>query len=422
VSDNTAQRGRAQPERVVAELKQLRELTETEAGAQRVAWTEPWMRARAWLAEKLERLPVTIETDEAGNVWATLAGSSPRALTIGSHLDSVPDGGWLDGSLGVIAALEVLRAFASGPEPPVTVRLVDWADEEGARFGRSLFGSSAAAGLLDPDSVRDLTDSEGATLAAVLGARGVVVDDAPRAGSRLRDAAAYLELHIEQGPVLEDAGLALGVVDAVFGLERHRIRFQGQSAHSGSTPMRLRHDPLVAASQLVLAARQGAVDSGGVATVGQIDAQPGIPTAIPGAATLTLDQRHHDSNALTAMLEDARSAARAAAEREGASVAWDTIQSTSPVAFDERLVKLAETSVEAVAGDCLRLASGALHDAVMVARAGVPTVMLFVQSIAGISHNRIEDTRPEHIEQAVQALDLLAGRVSEWIVDQAAPA
>ena len=415
MSGGTAERRRADPKRVVAELEHLRERTATEAGAQRVAWTELWTVARSWLREQLEQLPVTVETDEAGNVWATLAGRTPRSLTIGSHLDSVPDGGWLDGCLGVVAGLEVLRALAAGPEPPVTIRLVDWADEEGARFGRSLFGSSAAAGLLDPDSVRDLTDSEGGRLPDVLITHGVALSDAPRASSRLRDVAAYLEMHIEQGPVLEDAGLALGVVDAVFGVERHRVRFEGQSAHSGSTPMRLRHDPLIAASQLVLAVRRGAVEAGGVATVGEIEAAPGIPTAIPGRATLMLDQRHHDADSLSQMLEDAQSAAQTAADEEGALVSWTAIQRTAPVAFDERLVELAEECVVSVSGSSLRLPSGALHDAVMVARADVPTVMLFVQSIGGISHNRIEDSRREHIELGVEALDLLAGRVVESI-------
>jgi hydantoinase/carbamoylase family amidase len=413
VTSGTLERRRADPQRVVAELERLRETTATEAGAQRVAWTEPWERARAWLRDELEQLPVTVETDQAGNIWATLPGRSPTVLTIGSHLDSVPNGGWLDGCLGVISALEVLRAFAGGPQPLVTVRLVDWADEEGARFGRSLFGSSAVAGLLDPDSVRDLTDADGAPLPAVLSAHGVTLDDAPRASNRLGDVGAYLEMHIEQGPVLEDAGLALGVVDAVYGVERHRFRFEGQSAHSGSTPMRLRRDPLLAAAQLVLAVREGALQAGGVATVGEIQAAPGIPTAIPGSVTLMLDQRHHDPNRLAQMLDGALAAARSAADAEGASVGWTVIQQTAPVAFDPRLIELARESVEAVAGGCRQLPSGALHDAVMVAHAGVPTVMLFIQSIGGISHNRIEDSRREHIEQGVAAFDLLAARVAE---------
>jgi beta-ureidopropionase / N-carbamoyl-L-amino-acid hydrolase len=413
VNTGTVERRRADPKRVVSELEHVRDISATEAGAQRVAWTEPWTRARAWLRGELDQLPVTIDTDEAGNTWATLAGRSPTVLTLGSHLDSVPDGGWLDGALGVVSALEVLRAFADGPQPPVTVRLADWADEEGARFGRSLFGSSAAAGLLDPDSVRDLTDADGAPLPAVLSAYGVTLDDAPNASDRLADVGAYLEMHIEQGPVLEDAGLALGVVDAVYGVERHRFRFEGQTAHSGSTPMRLRHDPLLAAGQLVLAVRDGAVQAGGVATVGEIQAAPGIPTAIPASVTLMLDQRHHDPDQLARMLDGAFAAARSAAGSEGASVEWTTILQTAPVAFDARLISLACESVEAVTGACRQLPSGALHDAVMVARAGVPTVMLFIQSLGGISHNRIEDSRREHIEQGVAALDVLAVRVAE---------
>jgi hydantoinase/carbamoylase family amidase len=415
VSATGADRRRADPKRVIAELEHVREETATEAGAQRVAWTEPWTRARAWLRDELQQLPVTVAVDEAGNIWATLTGRSERSLVIGSHLDSVPDGGWLDGCLGVVSALEVLRAFASGPPPPVNIRLVDWADEEGARFGRSLLGSSAAAGLLDPDSVRDLTDADGRTLPAVLAEHGVVLEDAPLAARGLEGVAAYVELHIEQGPVLEDAGLPVGVVDAVYGVERHRVRHEGQSAHAGSTPMRLRHDPLAAAAQLILAARRGAIEAGGVATVGDIQATPGIPTAIPGSATLLLDQRHHDADGLRQMFEGARSAARTIADEEGTSVDWTATQRNSPVAFDDRLVELAQECVEAVAGDCMLLPSGALHDAAMVARAGVPTVMLFVQSIGGISHNRIEDSRREHIEQGVAALDLLAGRIVEMI-------
>ncbi len=413
MSDTSSHRRGADPKRVVAELRHLRETSGTDGGAQRVAWTRTWAQARNWVQAELGQLPVTVELDEAGNLWATLAGRSVQSLVIGSHLDSVPNGGWLDGSLGVVAGLEVLRAFAAGPTPPLSVRLVDWADEEGARFGRSLFGSSAAAGLLDPESVRHLTDADGVALPAALAENGVVLEDAPRAVRRLREVAAYIELHIEQGPVLEDAALALGVVDAVFGVERHRVRYEGQSAHAGSTPMRLRRDPLVAAAQLIIAARRGAIELGGVATVGEIHAPPGIPTAIPGSASLMLDQRHRDADGLRQMNEGIRTESEAIAQQEGASVQWDEVQRARPVAFDDRLVELAGECVTAVARKSMRLPSGALHDAAMVAHAGVPTVMLFVQSIGGISHNRIEDSRLEHIEQGVAALDLLAERISQ---------
>ena len=407
VGDPVGEQPRADPARVLADLERLRELTATEAGAQRVAWTPTWARARAWLREQLEPLPVEVEVDEAGNLWATLGGADPRALVVGSHLDSVPDGGWLDGALGVIAALEVLRALAAGPTPPLTIRLVDWADEEGARFGRSLFGSSAAAGVLEPDEVRGLSDAAGVALPDALAAQGVQLDDAPRAAARLRDVVGYAELHIEQGPVLEDAGIPLGVVDAVVGARRHRVRWQGRSAHAGSTPMRLRRDPVASAARLVLAARAAAVRHGGVATVGAVHAEPGIPTAIAGSVDLVLDQRHRDPEALQLMLDAARVDAQAIAAEEGTTVQWTALQEVAPVSFDAGLVELAERCVRAQAGDCAVLASGALHDAAMVARAGIPTVMLFVQSIGGISHNRIEDSRREHIEAGVLTLDRL---------------
>lgn len=413
MSSSTTERSRADPKRVIAALEHLRETTGTDAGAQRVAWTRTWAQARSWLEAELRQLPVTVEFDEAGNLWATLTGQNRQSLVVGSHLDSVPDGGWLDGCLGVIAGLEVLRAFATGPTPPLTVQLVDWADEEGARFGRSLFGSSAAAGLLDPESVRHLTDAAGVGLPAALSENGVVLDDAPRAVRSLRDTAAYIELHIEQGPVLEDAGLALGVVNCVSGVERHRVRYEGQSAHAGSTPMRLRHDPLVSAAQLIIAARRGAIEHQGVATVGEIHASPGIPTAIPASASLMLDQRHRDAEGLGQMSEAIRTASEAIAKEAGTPVQWNQVQRTTPVAFNDRLVELAEECVVAVTGTSMRLPSGALHDAAMVAHAGIPTVMLFVQSVGGISHNRIEDSRREHIEQSVVALDLLAERISQ---------
>jgi hydantoinase/carbamoylase family amidase len=234
---------KADPKRVIDWLERLQADTGDEAGAQRVAWTPTWVRAREWLGEQLEPLPVTVSADEAGNLWAALRGREQRSVVIGSHLDSVPDGGWLDGCLGVLAGLEVLSAMAAEPSPRLGVTLVDWADEEGARFGHSLFGSSAATGRLDVEAVRRLVDSDGVALPDAQAERGVHLDRVAGAAARMRGVAAYVELHIEQGPVLEEAGLPLGVVDRVYGIERHRVEFAGRAAHAGSTPMRLRRDP-----------------------------------------------------------------------------------------------------------------------------------------------------------------------------------
>src|SRR5215208_3423207 len=283
------------PSRTVAELKELRELTGNEDGAQRVAWTDTWVRAQEWMAGKLEATGAELEFDEARNQWWTLRGESERALIGGGHLDSVPNGGWLDGALNVVAGSEVLRRIADEGTPPVTVRLVSWADEEGARFGRSLFGSSAAAGSMgDQEELRALVDQDGVSLPDAIGVHGVDLDRATDSRRQLENAAAYLELHIEQGPVLESIDLPLGAVLGTFGVERHLVTFTGQAAHSGSTPMSHRRDALAGVSKLHLAIRDIAVKHGGVCTVGSVTTQPGIVTAVVGEAEMTLDQRHLD--------------------------------------------------------------------------------------------------------------------------------
>jgi beta-ureidopropionase / N-carbamoyl-L-amino-acid hydrolase len=399
------------PARTVAELKELRELTGDENGAQRVAWTETWERARAWLRGKLDGLPLEHEVDPAGNQWWTLRGPSERAVLIGGHIDSVPNGGWLDGALNVVAGVEVLRRVAEDGGPGATVRLVEWADEEGARFGRSLFGSSAAGGsMADQDELRQRRDADGVALPDALGEHGVDLDRALEARSQLQGAAAYLELHIEQGPVLESLDLPLGVVLGTFGVERHQVTYRGQAAHAGSTPMDKRRDALAGAAKLELEIRQIArrTGDGGVCTMGGVVTRPGIVTSVVETAECLLDQRHLDPEMLDAMLADAKEASERFAEEEDLGVEWERIWNIEPILFDPDLIDLADESVREVAGGSHRLPSGPLHDAAEVARAGVPTVMLFVQSLRGLSHTKLEDTKEEHLELAVQALDLLA--------------
>lgn len=403
------------PQRTIAELKELRALTGDENGAQRVAWTETWLKARAWMHGKLAELPVEIHRDEAGNVWATLKGQSEKEMLIGGHIDSVPNGGWLDGCLNVVAGLEVLRRIASEGTPPVTVRLVDWADEEGARFGRSLFGSSSVAGTMEPDKLRDLKDKDGLRLADVLQQHGVEVDNAHLAKKELKNAAAYLELHIEQGPVLESLNLPLGVVLGTFGVERHAIKFTGQSAHAGSTPMDKRRDAFGAAAKLGLEIREIAKRHGGVCTVGRVTTQPGIVTAVVGECEMTLDQRHMSAEALAAMLAEAKAASERFAAEEKVEVAWSRIWQIEPILFNNDLIEMCAAAIQETAGVVHRLPSGPLHDAAEVSRAGVPTVMLFVQSLRGISHNKIEDTKEEHLALCVEALDKLASKTMRWL-------
>lgn len=399
------------PTRTVAELKELRELTGDTDGAQRVAWTETWARARAWFATLAAELPLVVTTDRAGNTWYTLHGESAQTLIIGSHLDSVPNGGWLDGCLGVLAGLAVLRRIAAEGTPALTIRLVDWADEEGARFGRSLFGSSAASGYFDPEVLAELRDREGVRLVDAVAAYGVDLGTARHAAAELEHAVAYLELHIEQGPVLERMQIPMGVVIGTFGVERNQFMFRGQAAHAGSTPMDARRDAFAAAAKLGLAIREIANRHDGVCTLGSCVTRPGIVTAVVGECDVKLDQRNMDAGNLAAMWHDARTAAQQFAAEEGCDVTSELIWQIAPIRFDEQLIALAEEAVTEVCGACHRLPSGPLHDAAEVARAGVPTVMVFVQSLRGISHNKIEDTREEHLLLAVQALDALARKV-----------
>ena len=406
------------PARVVAQLRELQRLTGDGDGAQRVAWTDTWNDARAWLAGLLDDLPLEVERDEAGNDWWTLRGGSEQELLIGGHIDSVPNGGWLDGCLNVVAGAEVVRRIASAGRPPVTVRLVSWADEEGARFGRSLLGSSAAGGsLTDLAELRELRDRDGISLPEALARCGVELEQAGEARRQLARARAYLELHIEQGPVLEALGLPLGAVLGTFGVERHRITWRGQAAHSGSTPMDQRHDALAGAARLELELRgiAAAVGGGAVCTSGDVRCAPGIVTSVVETAVQLLDQRHLDATALARLLELARTAADRFAAEERISVGWERIWGIEPIPFDATLIDLADDAIREVCGTSHRLPSGPLHDAAEVARAGVPTAMLFVQSLRGLSHTRVEDTLEEHLELSVRALDLLADKTMEWM-------
>jgi N-carbamoyl-L-amino-acid hydrolase len=405
-----------EPRRTVDDLKELRALTGDENGAQRVAWTDTWEEARQFLRERMEPTGAVEEIDAAGNQWFTLRGASDRALLIGGHMDSVPNGGWLDGCLNVLAGVEVMRRLAAEGEPSSTVRLVSWADEEGARFGRSLFGSSAAAGSMrDQDELRTLSDREGVPLPDALAAHSVDLDRALEARTQLQNAAAYLELHIEQGPVLESMDLPLGVVLGTYGVERSRFTWRGQAAHAGSTPMDRRRDALAGAAKLALHIRDIAaeVGDGAVCTSGGVVTKPGIVTSVVETAEQLLDQRHLDAASLARMLEMAKQSAVRFAAEENIEVEWERIWSIEPILFDAALIELADEAVREVAGTSHRLPSGPLHDAAEVSRAGVPTVMLFVQSLRGLSHTKLEDTKEEHLELSVAALDRLTTKTLE---------
>jgi hydantoinase/carbamoylase family amidase len=398
-------------QRVIADLRALQERTGDERGAQRLCWTDEWLGARALLTNALGELGIEPEVDEAGNLWGRLDGADPAApaLVVGSHLDSVPDGGWLDGALGVMAALGIVRAHAADP-PPRPLVVVDWADEEGARFGRSLFGSSCFSGTLDPAALRGLTDAEGRALPEVLSEHGVDLGRALQSGRRRDGLGEYLELHIEQGPRMEAAGTRAAAVSGCVGVERVRFEFAGQASHAGTTPMEMRRDAGLAAAAAALTIERLPSAEGGVATTGMLRLRPGIPTAVAGEASLSVDLRHPEPDALARMLEAARAACEAAAEERHLGLEEEPVWRIEPIPFDPALVAAAREACAQVAGEAAELESGALHDAAEVARV-LPAAMMFCPSKGGISHAKEEDTDEADLVVAIEAFGALAERV-----------
>lgn len=399
--------------RVIADLKELAALTSDERGAQRVAWGPIWRKTREWFSAKVTKeLGLEPHRDGAANLWVTLPGESPRSLVIGSHLDSVPGGGWLDGCLGVLAGLEVLRGAISKGKPPLTIHLVDWADEEGARFGRSLTGSAASAGTLDAHGeLAHLVDRGGAKLPDALAENGVSLDSMGTAKQYFDalDPIAYLELHIEQGPVLQSMKKPVGVVLGTMGVERYNLRFVGQAAHSGAAPIHLRKDAFLAAAEFALACREISVKYSGktprtrvVATCGVVKVEPNFVTAVPGSTEISIDLRALDGKVLAKMLADAQRASQKAAKKHLVTVQWSPLLHISPRPFDETLMAFVRASIKEVTGSAPELPSGPLHDAAEMAGL-VPTAMVFAQSSPGVSHTRIEDTPIPALDQSIQA-------------------
>lgn len=418
--------------RVISDLKELEKLTSDERGAQRVAWGPVWRKAREWFAGKLkDELTLPVRQDGAGNLWATLPGDSERSLVIGSHLDSVPGGGWLDGCLGVLAGLEVLRLYsAKGERPPVTLHIVDWADEEGARFGRSLTGSAASAGSLEPHKeLAHLVDRAGVKLPDALKENGITLDGMKTARKYFDDlrAEAYLELHIEQGPVLQEMKRPVGVVLGTMGVERHHLKFIGQAAHSGAAPLHLRQDAFLAGARFALAAQELATKLSGktprtrvVATCGVVKVEPNFVTAVPGRTEISIDLRALDAAVLAKLLAGAKKASLAAAKEFNVKVEWSPILKITPRLFDETLTGFVRKAVKDVTSHAPEIPSGPLHDAAEMADI-VPTAMVFAQSSPGISHTRIEDTPEPALDKSVRAFLATVEQTVEHLARKAEP-
>lgn len=398
--------------RVAADLKELAGLTADENGAQRVAWTPVWQKTRDWFKEKAEAIGAEVVRDAAGNQWARLKGETDAAIAIGSHLDSVPNGGGLDGALGVLTGLEALRRYAGQTKPKKTIYVVDWADEEGARYGYSCLGSSAAGGSLNINELMGRTDLNGVKFEDAVREYGVEPEKMTEAAAQLKERKleSYLELHIEQGPVLEKTDQAASCVYGAAGVERHYIEFTGQSAHAGSFPVRMRQDAFLAAARSALAFKEIALKYDAVCTVGQVRVEPDVTTIVPGRCVISLDQRTIDPEALKNMHQEAQQVVEQAAKEHGVRAKWSKICTVAPQLFDEHLIELCKAAVKEETGEPVNMYSGPLHDAVEMA-AQVPAVMMFVMSEGGLSHTKEEHTPAEKVEVGVRAFMRLVDKV-----------
>jgi N-carbamoyl-L-amino-acid hydrolase len=403
------------PAPAITNLRLLAERTGGPDGAARLAWTPVWEEARG-LAVEIAGEDFAAERDRAGNLWFLPHGPRRPLVVLGSHLDSVPNGGWLDGALGVIAGIEVARRLQPAADAAgLTLAVVDWADEEGARFGRSLYGSASFVGSLDPAQLEKLEDTDGERAVDVLAASGVDLGSLGRPESRLAEIAAYLELHIEQGPVLERAGIDTCAVSGTVGIERERLDFVGQPAHAGPTPMEGRRDAFLAAAETAVALEEMAVEAGGRVTTGRLELEPGVPTVVPGRASLYVDLRHGDADELRRMRERALSIAAGTAARRGCEVSREHVWGIEPRAFDPRLVALAQRACQEVTGERHdAIESGALHDAAEMA-AKVPTAMIFCASLRGLSHAPEEDSTEQALELSLRAFYGLAAKTLDAV-------
>lgn len=404
---------------VIARCREIAAQTETPGQTTRTFLSPPMHRVHALLQGWMEAAGMHTRIDAAGNLRGVLPAPnqpSPR-IVLGSHLDTVPNAGAFDGILGVVLALAAIENL---PGPlPVTLELIGFSEEEGVRFRKPFLGSLAAIGALDPQTLA-LTDAHGTSVSDLIRNFGLDPADLPSA-KLAPDSAAYLEVHIEQGPVLETLSQAsamepsqpfqphrgrsiLGIVDAIVGQSRVLLCFHGRANHAGTTPMHLRHDALAAAAEWILAIEALARDTPGlVATVGQIHAEPGAANVVPGLVRTTLDVRHADDKARTAALAQLLTRAKAAAAARAIRLTTEPILDQAAVPMSPHLVRLLEASVARAGHTPHRMPSGAGHDAMIVAP-HLPSVMLFVASPGGLSHHPDESVHARDLEAAIDTV------------------
>ena len=381
-------------------------------GYRRPGWSPAERECSAWFVDQCAARGLRVERDGNGNVVAWWGAPGPGGVVTGSHLDSVPDGGAFDGPLGVVSALAAVdRMRAAGVRPRVPVGVAVFAEEEGSRFGLPCLGSRLMYGAVDPARAADLRDADGTSLAEVVG------DRRPGAGlgpsDLLGSPAAFVELHVEQGRALVDSGAAVGVASSIWPHGRWRFDFTGRADHAGTTRMEDRADPMLTYAMTVLAANKQARLAGARATFGRVAVRPGSTNVIPAGVSGWLDARAPDEGTVHALVEAVTRQAGDRAERDGTRVAVSAEAVSPAVDFDREL----RDHLAAVLGGVPVLATGAGHDAGVLAAAGIPTAMLFVRNPTGVSHAPGEHAEPGDCAAGVEALaavltDLASGATS----------
>ena len=401
-----------QPDRLLADIEALAAIGDTgDGGNCRLALTDEDAGGRELVVGWMRALGLDVRVDRMGNVVATRAGAARGSdgggdgaapVMTGSHIDTVGTGGRYDGTLGVLAGLEVVRALDdAGIRTRRPVSVAFFTDEEGSRFPPDMLGSLVYAGGMPLEDALDIVAIDGAVLGDELERIGWA-GDAAVPGPPPH---AYVELHIEQGPVLEEAGVTIGAVTGVQGISWQELTITGQSNHAGTTPMRLRRDPAYVAAETIGFVRRLATELGGhqVGTVGRLDLHPDLVNVVAARATLTVDLRNTDEAVLADAERRLHEHVGAQASAEGCDVAWRRLARFEPVAFDPAVIDLVESTAERLGHSVMRLPSGAGHDAQMIART-CPTGMVFVPSRGGVSHNPSEFTEPEHLAAGAQVL------------------
>jgi N-carbamoyl-L-amino-acid hydrolase len=394
-------------ERLLGDLRALSAIGGlADGGVDRLAWSDADLAGRRWFSERIQEAGLEARLDAALNVFGHVPGAAGPFLLTGSHLDSVPNGGRLDGAYGCVAALEVLRSLVESADPIAQrVEVVGFSDEEGVRFATGLIGSLALAGELDVARLRQAQDWRGLPIDQVLAAAGREVDRLADAQQHLDSIATFLELHIEQGPRMEAAGIDLAVVTGIVGVHRQRILVIGEQNHAGTTPLPLRHDAGRAAARAVAGLYElvRSIDGEAVANVGFMQFEPGGVNVVPGRASFTVEVRHLDEAIVRRIVDAFVESLRKICSEEGCHMDAELLSWVPPAAMDPAQIGTLEQACHDVGREPGRLWSGAGHDAAVLAR-HVPTGMLFVPSVGGVSHSPRETTSDEHLVLGARAL------------------